>query len=127
MEDILMTTKEAERLRLLKNHADGIVSLIQVSNLLNLSYRQTKRIWSKFKAHGEKAVISKKRTLRNRAMDPHLENNIISLIRERYHDYGPVLITEKLEEIHQINTSRETVRKLMIKHGLRKQKHIKKI
>lgn len=127
MEDIFMTTKEAERLRLLKNHAEGTVSLIEISNLLGISYRQTKRIWRNFKLHGEIALISKKRNNHNRSLDLQLERAILSLIKEHYSDYGPTLATEKLEEIHSIKISKETVRKIMIKHGLRRSKSKKKI
>ena len=114
-----MTIKEAERLRLLKNHADGTVSLIEVSNLLNISYRHTKRIWHNFKMHGSITLVSRKYNNQNRSLDPDLEEHILSIIKEHYHDYGPTLITEKLEEKHYIKVSKETIRKLMIKNGLR--------
>lgn len=127
MEDILMTIQEAERLRLLKNHADGLIPLTKVSNLLNISYRQTKRIWNTFKECGEKGLVSKKRNNKNHSLDPEIEKTIPSIIKEYYHDYGATLITEKLEEKHQIKVSKETVRKLMIKHGLRQAKQQKKI
>jgi len=42
----------------------------------------------------------------------------IFLIRKHYHDFGPTLATEKLEELHDIHLSIETVRKLMINDGL---------
>ena len=60
MEDILMTIKEANRLQLLKNHADGIISLSESSKLLGISYRHTKRLWKSFKIDGEKSLVSKK-------------------------------------------------------------------
>ncbi len=121
-----MTIKEAERLRLFKNHANGEISLIQISKLLGISYRQTKRIWQKFKDCGAEALVSKKRATRNRALSIELEKTILSLISEHYSDYGPTLLAEKLEEFHQIRVSKETVRKLMIRHGLRKSKARKK-
>ncbi len=127
MEDILMTTKEAERLRLLTNHSEGMITLVDVSTLLGLSYRQTKRLWSDFKIHGAKAVISKKREMRNRALNPQVEDQILSIIRERYQGYRPVLLTEKLLENHQIRVSKETVRKIMIKNNLHKPRERKKI
>ena len=127
MKEILMTTEEAKRLRLLENHADGMIPLTQVSNFLNISYRQTKRIWSNFKEKGSTALTSKKRGNQNRTLDPHIENTILSIIKEYYHDYGPTLITEKLEEKHQIKVSKETIRKIMIKNGLRQVEQQKKI
>lgn len=122
-----MTTKEAERFRLIKNHANGMISLREVSNLLNISYRQTIRIWNSFQLHGENALVSKKRNNHNRSLDPRLEDKILFLIREHYLDYGPTLLSEKLEEVHHIKISKETVRKIMITYGLWKVKKQKKI
>ncbi|MFI0478925.1 MAG: ISNCY family transposase [Candidatus Rhabdochlamydia sp.] len=127
MEDILMSEKEAERLRLMKNHADGMISLHAVSNLLDLSYRQTLRIWNNFKLKGAAGLVSRKRKNQNRSLDPDLEQTILTLIRKKYHDYGPTLITEKLKEKHQIQISKESIRKIMIKIGLRASKKQKKV
>jgi len=126
MEDILMTTKEADRLRLFKNHAEGIISLTKVSKLLNISYRHTKRIWNNFKSLGSVACISKKHKNQNRALDPDLKARILTIIKEHYYDYGPTLIAEKLEEKYEIKISKETVRKIMIAHNLREIKKQKK-
>jgi transposase len=127
MEDILMSEKEAERFRLMKNHAGGMITLNQVSKLLNLSYRQTIRIWNNFNLKGAAGLVSRKRNNKNRSLDPDLEQTILALIKKEYHDYGPTLIAEKLEEKHQIKISRESIRKLMIKNGLRDSKKQKKI
>lgn len=127
MEDILMTVKEAERLRLMKNHANSMITLQEISNLLNISYRQTIRIWNAFKAEGAKGLVSQKRNNQNRAMNQSQKSKILSFIREYYHDYKPTLTAEKLEENHQIKISKETVRKLKIKHGLHQPKKQKKI
>ena len=122
-----MSEKEAERLRLMKNHAEGRITLSTASSLLGLSYRQTLRIWNNFKLEGTIGIVSKKRKNQNRLLDRDLEERILSFIRKEYHDYGPTLIAEKLEEKHQIRVSRETIRKLMIKNGLRDSKKQKKI
>ena len=128
MEDTYMTIKEAERLRLFKNHLEGAISLVKISNLLNISYRHTKRIWRNFKLHGPDALISKKRKNQNRCLDAGVEMAVLSLIRNHYRDYGPTLLSEKLEERHQIVISKESIRKIKIKHGLhqpKKQKEAK--
>lgn len=45
-------------------------------------------------------------------------NLALSIIRERYSDFGPTLACEKLRERHNINISKETVRQLMTDVGL---------
>ena len=122
-----MTTKEAERFRLLKNYADNMISLVEISNILDISYRQTKRLWKAFRIHGASGLISKKRNNQNHSLDCNLEQTILSIIEQRYHDYGPTLISEKLKENYNIKISKETIRKIMIKHGLHKPKKQKKI
>lgn len=42
----------------------------------------------------------------------------LSIIRERYTDFGPTLVCEKLAELHDVHLSKETVRSLMVKAGL---------
>jgi hypothetical protein len=42
----------------------------------------------------------------------------LQLIQSRYHDFGPTLAHEKLTEEHDIKLSVETVRRLMLNHGL---------
>ena len=127
MENFFMTTKEAERFRLLKNYADNMISLVEISNILDISYRQTKRLWKAFRIHGASGLISKKRNNQNHSLDCNLEQTILSIIEQRYHDYGPTLISEKLKENYNIKISKETIRKIMIKHGLHKPKKQKKI
>src|SRR3546814_4658427 len=43
---------------------------------------------------------------------------VLGLVREHYHDFGPTLAVEYLAERHQITISHETLRKWMIKEGL---------
>ena len=127
MENILMTTKEAERLRLLRNHGEGLISLVDISKQLDISYRQTKRIWRAFKLHGLNSVISKKRNNQNHCLGSDTEITVLSLIKEQYQDYNSTLLSEKLKERHEITASKEYVRQLKIKHGLHQPKKRKKV
>ena len=42
----------------------------------------------------------------------------MTLVRERYADFGPTLACEKLRELHGVDLSKETIRKLMSDVGL---------
>lgn len=46
----------------------------------------------------------------------------LNIIRERYTDFGPTLACVKLEELHDVHLSKETIRSLMVKAGPRKQR-----
>lgn len=43
----------------------------------------------------------------------------LNIIRDRYTDFGPTLAYVKLAELHDVHLSKETVRSLMVKAGLR--------
>ncbi len=63
-------------------------------------------------------MISKKRNKpSNNQLSGKLKDEIISIIGSKYIDFGPTLAQEKLLEIHNINVSVETIRKLMMVAG----------
>ncbi|RAQ05952.1 ISNCY family transposase, partial [Burkholderia cepacia] len=54
----------------------------------------------------------------NRKLDDGLALRALTVIRDRYADFGPTLACEKLWECHGIRLAKETVRKLMTEAGL---------
>lgn len=114
-----MSQKEAERYRIIKSEAEGRMTLGKAAELMGVSCRQASRIKKAFATEGVKGLISKKRRKRgNRALPPDLIETIIHIIREKYHDYGPTLLAEKLEEKHGIKVCNETIRKLLKEHDI---------
>ena len=74
-----MSSKEVDRELILGKVQEKQISLIQASQLLSLSYPQTKRIWSRYKVEGRKGLISQKRgKTSNRAVpgNDHLKRPI---------------------------------------------------
>jgi response regulator of citrate/malate metabolism len=53
----------------------------------------------------------------NNQLPDGLARYALSIIRERYADFGPTLACEKLAELHDVHLSKETVRSLMVKAG----------
>lgn len=47
-----------------------------------------------------------------------LKDAVIALVRQSYHDFGPTLIAEKLDEKHDIQISHETVRQWLLQAGI---------
>lgn len=56
-------------------------------------------------------------SLKNDQLMPQLANSALTIIRERYADFGPTLACEKLRELHGITLAKETVRRLMTEAG----------
>jgi hypothetical protein len=114
-----MSTKEVERYELFQRCQRGEISLRQASRFLKLSYRQTKRLWKAFNKEGKDGLISKRRGKTSpRAFSNHLKREILGIIRDEYPDFGPTLISEKLDEKEVRTISKETIRGWMIEARL---------
>ena len=70
--------------------------------------------------HGNRGKTS------NRKMSNQERQNIISLIKKHYSDFGPLLASEKLLERHRIKRDKGTVRNVMIEEGIWKPRTKKK-
>lgn len=114
-----MSSKEVDRELILRKVQDKQISLIRASQLLSLSYPQTKRIWSRYKAEGGKGLISQKRGKpSNRAVPIQRQEEIANVIAREYYSCGPLFVSEKLKERNNISYSSEFIRQLMIKYHL---------
>jgi hypothetical protein len=125
-----MSEREVDRYEVCQRCQRDEITLRQASRLLHLSYRQMKRLWSTFKKEGKSGLISKKRGKKSlRAYPSSLKREIIGIIQSDYLDFGPTLISEKLEEREARRISKETIRVWMIEAGLwqAKQKKNKRI
>jgi hypothetical protein len=91
--------------------------------LLGITTRQVRNTLKNYRKSGAAALVSKKRGIKsNRAYSDDIKNNVFSIIRAQYADFGPKLASEYLLDKHQLNFSKETIRSWMIKDGLWKAK-----
>lgn len=119
-ETISMTKEETERLHIINNLIEKRLNGTEAAKQLNLSLRQVRRIKKSIIKDGSKGVVHGNRGKKGgRKKD---SSEIMKLLNEKYHFFGPTLATEKLEEDHGIKTNKETVRQLMITEGLWKRK-----
>lgn len=130
MGESLMSTKEVNRYEVFERCTRKEISLRRAASLLQISYRQTKRLWKTYKQEGQHGLISKRRGKTSpRAYPIHFKNEILGIIRKDYSDFGPTLISEKLEEQKITAISKETIRNWMIESAIwtPKQKKEKRI
>lgn len=119
MEDFFMNHKERERDRIFSAVKSGSIKLTKAAELLNLSYPQTKRLWSDFKKYGSKGLISKRRGKKsNRAVTEEIKKEMAKIIADEFYDCKPLYVSEKLEEVYKFKYSSEFIRQLMIAHHL---------
>ena len=125
-ETLKMTMKEAERLSVMRQVVEKNLTIRKASEELGLSLRQTKRIKKRYKEKGAEGLISLKRgKVSNRKIAQETKEKAMSLIKEKYPDFGPTLASEKLDGEEGIKISAETVRKYLIEEGLWKVKRKK--
>lgn len=116
---VTMSHKELNRIPVLQQVCDKLLTQSAAAKLLNISVRQLQRVLARYLSYGAAGIASRKRGMpaNNRAPDD-LKLQVLALLREKYSDFGPTLATEKLGERHQIMISTETVHHWMIADGL---------
>jgi transposase len=117
-EEITMSQKEVTRLKIVTLLEAGKIKQLEAGKILTISSRQVRRLLSRYKRYGAKGLISKRlgKPSSNRLPD-NLRQDILSLIKAKYVDFGPTFLQEKLSENHGITVSRETLRQIMITNG----------
>ena len=127
-ETISMSMKETERITIMDNLVAKRIKQKHASLQLGISVRQVRRMVKRYKLEGISGLVHKSRgRIGNRAFTQEKKQQVITLIKEQYPDFGPTLTSEELAERDGIVVSRETVRKLMIAEQLWKEHHLKKV
>lgn len=128
MERYSVTEEDMKRYYILEKVKDGSISLKMASELLGLSYRQTLRLKKRFLLFGIEGIIKRKLLKSpNEKVKEHIKQTILDLRKNLYYDFNILHFKEKLSEMHEINLSYETIRKLLIKEGLHTPKAKKKV
>jgi len=116
---LTMSRKELDRTEWMLRVHERRMTQAQVAEHLGLSLRQVERLYRAYKAHGASGLISKKRGRPSeRQLSVALRNDAVTLVRDKYGDFGPTLACEKLAEVHGLVVSVETVRKWMTEAGI---------
>jgi len=115
---LMMSQKERERKVLLSNVKQGYLSLREAALRLNLSYRQTKRIYKRYCAQGDKGLLHKRRgSASNRAYSASFKQAVIGEYQTHYEGFGPTFAAEKLAETGYI-IHHDTLRRWLVEAGL---------
>ncbi len=127
MSVVAMSHGELSRYDTLRRFERGELRIEDAAMLLGVCRRQVYRLLDRLRADGPEALISWKRGRRsNRDFGDAFRLQVLNLVREHYHDFGPTLISEYLAERHGITLSHETLRKWMIQAGLWKDREARR-
>jgi hypothetical protein len=119
MEPIQMSAKERARLEVFGRVRAGDVTLVKASDLLGLSYRQTKRSWSCYQSEGAAGLVHGLRgRASNRQPDRQVKSKALELYGQKYSDYGPTLASECLAADDGLEVPVETLRRWLSSAGL---------
>ena len=119
METILMSRKERKRLEAFSRVKAGGLTLVAAGELLDLSYRQTKRAWSRYKDQGDAGLVHRLRgRASNRQPSGQQKQEAVALYREQYSDYGSTLAAECLAKEDGIVVPVTTLRRWLSQAGL---------
>src|SRR5271168_1314519 len=114
-----MSKQEFSRLDVLLRVQSGRLRVSDACALIGLQRRQVFRLLRGLKQDGATSLLSKRRGQpSNHRLPTEVRTLALSIVRERYSDFGPTLAAEKLAEQHGCLVSRETLRGWMIADGL---------
>jgi hypothetical protein len=124
---VYMTESELSRGQICVLISEKRITQAKAAEILNISNRHMRRLYYIFKKDGMKALASKKRgQSSNNKLPLATRGRLLEIVTcERYSGFGPTLMCEKLQELHGISVSRETVRQIMIESGVWGAKKVK--
>ena len=92
--------------------------LIEAAELMGLSYRQSKRIWARYRAGGAKALQHGNcGRVSNRAYRAEFRAAVLKRVKTRYEDFGPTLACEHLGSDDGLHVHAETLRRWLKEAG----------
>jgi hypothetical protein len=119
-----MSSRELERVEVMGRVGSGDLKLSDAAVMLWLSYRQTKRLWRRYRQVGSQGLKhGNAGRPSNRSQPQKLRRRVLNLIRKKYSGseeerFGPTLAAEHLREEDGITLDHETLRGWMLAEGL---------
>ncbi len=116
---VAMSERDLQRIQVLSEVLHGKRATASAAAVLDITPRQARRLLRRLSDDGGGAITHGLRGRpSNRRIAPEIRSHAVTLVRERYTDFGPALAVEKLAELHGLKVSGETLRKWMIDAGL---------
>jgi transposase len=114
-----LSRKELSRVEVMGRVKARSLRLREAAELLELSYRQTKRIWARYRAGGAKALQHGNcGRMSNRAYRAKFRAAVLKQVQARDEDFGPTLASEHLASDDGLEVQAETLRRWMKEAGL---------
>jgi len=114
-----LSAEELSRVEVMARVKAGNLRLQEAAELLDLSYRQVKRVWARYRGGGARALQHRNcGRWSNRAHPAEFRRAVLERVRERYADFGPTLASEHLASDDGLKIHAESLRRWMREAGL---------
>src|SRR6266478_114728 len=119
-----MSSRELNRVEVMGRVGSGDLKLSDAAVMLELSYRQIKRLWRRYRQVGSKGLKHGNAARpSNRSTPLKLRRRVLNLIKKKYSGseeerFGPTLTAEHLAEEDGIVLDHDTLRLWMLQEGL---------
>lgn len=128
MQKLLVTMKDIQRYKVLKDVLEKKLKGVEAATLLNLSPVHISRLKTKLLRGGFEEILRKPPpSPPNKKISDADVQKILKLRKELYYDFNIMHFMDKLHEAHKLLYCYESVRQLLIKHNLHSPKKKKKI
>ena len=111
-----MTQAERDRLVALKKAKKKLITQKEAAEELGITERHVRRLLRQLKKRGDKAVVHALRGLpSNRRIQETERSRAVQILSQQvYRGFGPTLAAEYLNDKHELEVGRETVRQWMM-------------
>jgi transposase len=123
-EELRMTTRDRDRLKVLHGVRKKHISQVEAARELGVTPRWIRQLVRRLRKEGDRGVVHRGRGRRsNRKLSAKLRRRVMEIVRRKqeqrqWHDYGPTLMAEELEDGHGIRVGKETLRQWLIEEKL---------
>jgi transposase len=117
MTDLKFNEEELDKIYILRQVSEKIISQVEAAEKIGISVRQVRRIQKKLKEEGAWGIKPKAKG-GNRKFKEEFKTKVMAIVSKEYPDFGPTFAAEKVKEQHQIAISKETLRQWMVEAGL---------
>lgn len=120
-----MSSKELDRVEVISRVQSEGLPLRKAAEMLALSYRQTKRLWRRYRLEGATGLQHRSAGRESHRAKPRgFREQVLGLLREKYSGgpgeprFGPTLAAEHLAEEDGLHIDEETLRRWMLEEKL---------
>ena len=119
MKDVTLNQREQARLQVLNSVLEYQLPITQAAEILGISERQVRRVLAAYRREGAAALVHGNRGRQPRnTLTQEITATVIILASEKYVGFNHSHLTEVLAEREGIHLSRQSVSRLLNRHGL---------